>query len=146
MGSDLKFNVDGSARGKPGQAGIGGIMRNSEGSTLCRFSIAVGFQNSNTDEILAIRKACELCASNPSLADRNIQIVSDSSVAVSWANNIDNFGSLTHVQTIYDIRGYLQNLKGLSIAYNPRASNEAADALAKLSSSGGADSIVWEVV
>ncbi|KAK0599896.1 hypothetical protein LWI29_009613 [Acer saccharum] len=146
VGSVLKFNVDGSARGKPGPAGIGGILRNSEGLTLCRFSIAVGIQSSNTAEIIAIRKACELCESNPSLVSRNIQIASDSSVAVSWANSTDNFGSLPHVQIIYDIRGYLQSLKGLSIVYNPRASNEAADALAKASSSGGEDFVVWEVL
>ncbi|TXG65589.1 hypothetical protein EZV62_006864 [Acer yangbiense] len=67
----------------------------------------------------------------------NIQIVSDSSVAVSWANSTDNFGSLPHVQIIYDIRGYLQSLNGLSIVHNLRASNDVADALAKLASGGG---------
>ncbi|KAK0601913.1 hypothetical protein LWI29_028726 [Acer saccharum] len=49
-------------------------------------------------------------------------------------------------ETIYDIRGYQQILKGLSIVYNSRASNDAVDALAKLSSSDVVDSIVWEAL
>ncbi|XVE77345.1 hypothetical protein DITRI_Ditri13aG0055200 [Diplodiscus trichospermus] len=34
----LKFNVDGSARGKPGPAGIGGILRDHRGVAKVRFS------------------------------------------------------------------------------------------------------------
>ena len=82
VGANLKFNVDESARGKPGPTGIGGVLRNSEGSILCQFSIAIGIQDLITTEILAIQKACELCVSNRSLADRSIQIVSDSSVGL----------------------------------------------------------------
>ena len=33
----LKFNVDGFARGLPGQAGIGGVLRDSCGNVLCVF-------------------------------------------------------------------------------------------------------------
>lgn len=34
----LKFNVDGAARGKPGPAGIGGVLRNYKGEVLFMFS------------------------------------------------------------------------------------------------------------
>ncbi|KAK1567635.1 hypothetical protein Q3G72_014531 [Acer saccharum] len=95
-------------------------------------------------EILAILKACKLCTTKLSLVNRNIQIVSDSLEAVSWANNLEDFGSLLHVNAVYDIRNHLQKMKGMSIVFNPRASNVMADGLAKMSSNGGADSIVWE--
>ncbi|TXG73818.1 hypothetical protein EZV62_002397 [Acer yangbiense] len=36
-----------------------------------------------------------------------------------------------------------EDFDGLSIVFNSRASNDVTDGLAKLSSSGGADSIVW---
>ncbi|KAK2642973.1 hypothetical protein Ddye_024736 [Dipteronia dyeriana] len=58
----LKFNVDGSSRGKPGHAGIGGILRDSKGKkVLCLFSFYMGFLYSNTAELCAIRRAVELC-------------------------------------------------------------------------------------
>ncbi|KAK3218345.1 hypothetical protein Dsin_012315 [Dipteronia sinensis] len=79
----LKFNVDGSARGSPGMAGIGGVMRDSRGKVVCLFSYFVGTTDSNSAEILAIKKEAELCHANPALRGRDISIVSDSKVAVS---------------------------------------------------------------
>lgn len=38
----LKFNVDETARGKPGLAGIGGVLCNSDGDVLVLFSKHVG--------------------------------------------------------------------------------------------------------
>ncbi|KAK3222582.1 hypothetical protein Dsin_009607 [Dipteronia sinensis] len=86
---DLKFNVDGSTRGKPGPTGISGVLKNSKGKIMCLFSLFIGIQDSNTAEIMAIHKACMLFASNPSIAGHNIIIVNDSSTAVSWANNTE---------------------------------------------------------
>ncbi|KAK3199353.1 hypothetical protein Dsin_022768 [Dipteronia sinensis] len=79
----LKFNVDGSSRGKPGQAGIGGVLHNANGRILCLFSAHVGMEESNTSEILAIHRALKLCVSKPELKGRDMVIVSDSKVAVS---------------------------------------------------------------
>ncbi|KAI9161242.1 hypothetical protein LWI28_015677 [Acer negundo] len=43
----LKFNVDGSAKGKPGPVGIGGVLRDSRGKILCLFfSFFVGNEDS----------------------------------------------------------------------------------------------------
>ena len=38
----LKFNIDGTSRGKPGSAGIGGVLRDSNGKVLCLFSFYMG--------------------------------------------------------------------------------------------------------
>ncbi|KAK2660971.1 hypothetical protein Ddye_007504 [Dipteronia dyeriana] len=122
----------GSARGKPGPAGIGGVLRNSTGTIICLFSLFVGIQDSNTAEILAIHKACELCALNPRLSGRKIQIVSDTMVAVSWANNVEVFRSFSNRNIIYDIKEFLLLKKDLSVSFNSRASNSEADNLAKL--------------
>ena len=73
----LKFNLDGLARGKPGPAGIGGVLRDYRGKVLCLFLICVGSQDSNTDELMAIEKTCSLCASNSILKGRDIDIVSN---------------------------------------------------------------------
>ncbi|KAK2651641.1 hypothetical protein Ddye_011497 [Dipteronia dyeriana] len=104
-GDKLKFNVDGSPRGRPGLAGIGGVFRDSEGKVVCLFSLSVGIQDSNTAEILAFRKACELCDSVQRLAEGNIQIVSDSMVAVSWANSMDDFGAFLIFTQFLTLKG-----------------------------------------
>ena len=74
----LKFNVDGSSRGVSGTVGIGGVLRNSKGKVLCLFSAYVGFQDAISTEVLAIQKACSLCASSASLFGKETAIVSDS--------------------------------------------------------------------
>ena len=53
----LKFNVDGAARGKPGPAYIGGVLRNIEGGLNFAFSVNVGMKESNEAEFLAILQA-----------------------------------------------------------------------------------------
>ncbi|KAK2639898.1 hypothetical protein Ddye_027693 [Dipteronia dyeriana] len=118
----LKFIVDGSARGKPGPAGIGGVLCNSDGRILCMFSQFVGSLDSNTAEILAIRQVVQLCASKPFLVGSDITIITDSKVAVSWIHD-DDFGSLTHISAVYDIRTLLADLGGISVVYNSRVTN-----------------------
>ena len=56
----LKFNVDGSSRGKPVQAEIRGVLRNSEGEVLLMFSKNIGVCDSNEAEVLAILKGLKL--------------------------------------------------------------------------------------
>ncbi|MBA0819729.1 hypothetical protein Gohar_027813, partial [Gossypium harknessii] len=49
-----KFNVDESARGKPGPGGCGGVLRNSSGDIL-----ALGIIDSNVAKVLAIKVALD---------------------------------------------------------------------------------------
>ena len=53
----FKFNVDEAAPGKPGPAGIGGVLRNHKGKILHMFSKNVGGKDSTEAEILAILEA-----------------------------------------------------------------------------------------
>lgn len=82
----LKFNVDGSAMGKSGLAGIGGLLRNSVGVVLAIFSISVGVLDLNVAEVIAIRKTYIMVKENEELRSVNITIESDSLNAVSWVN------------------------------------------------------------
>ncbi|XP_022769485.1 uncharacterized protein LOC111312959 [Durio zibethinus] len=56
----LNFNVDGAARGKPGQSGCGGVPRNEEGQVVALFSGPLGIQDSNIAELMAIKMALEI--------------------------------------------------------------------------------------
>ncbi|KAK3204439.1 hypothetical protein Dsin_018485 [Dipteronia sinensis] len=127
----LKFNVDGLARGNPGPAGIGGVLKDNKGKVVCLFSLFVGIRDSNEAELRAIEKAAQLCASNSAMVGRDITIVSDSKVTVSWINE-EVFGNLSLVDMVYDVSSYLATLEGASVSFAPRASNSFADSLAKL--------------
>jgi hypothetical protein len=142
MGDELSFNVDGSARGNPRDAGIGGVLRDSSGKVLCLFSLYVGVVDSNSAEVLAIHRACQLISSNVRLASRNIALISDSKTAVSWIKSKD-FGNFKLVNLIYDIRSFLHNSIGKSIFFKPRGSNSFADSLAKGGSSRSGDRLEW---
>ncbi|KAK3169154.1 hypothetical protein Dsin_000058 [Dipteronia sinensis] len=128
----LKFNVDGSAKGAPGLAGMGGVLMYSNRKILCIFSSFLGVKDANSAEIEAIHRACSLCVSNDDLRDR----------AVSWVNEGD-FGSLKHINLIYDIRNILHYLSNTVVLYNSRATNSFADLLAKKGSSRNGDFIQW---
>ncbi|KAL4312689.1 hypothetical protein GQ457_01G018530 [Hibiscus cannabinus] len=47
----LKFNVDGSAKGQPGSAGGGDVLRDAEGCILVLFSGPLGLLGSNMAEL-----------------------------------------------------------------------------------------------
>lgn len=53
----LKFDVDGTVRGKPGLVGIDGVLCNSKGEVLYMFLKLVGFCDSNVADVLAILEA-----------------------------------------------------------------------------------------
>ncbi|KAK3228933.1 hypothetical protein Dsin_000814 [Dipteronia sinensis] len=100
----VKFNVDGLAREKPSSAGIGGVIRDYTSKVLGLFSSFVGNLDSNIVELLAIHIACSICISCASLWERDILLVRNSKVVVSWVNSKDDIESLKLVDMIYDIR------------------------------------------
>ncbi|XP_022774106.1 uncharacterized protein LOC111316412 [Durio zibethinus] len=58
-----KINVDGSAIGKRGPTGIGGVVENHKGQILLLFSKHIGIQDSNFAELLAVVEALSIIVS-----------------------------------------------------------------------------------
>ena len=83
----LKFNVDGSARGKPGPAGIGGVLRDCSGVVKAVFSKAIGVTDSNVAELLAVREALRIFTDSSWVSSHKLTIESDSSNVVNWVLN-----------------------------------------------------------
>ncbi|PWA51835.1 reverse transcriptase [Artemisia annua] len=83
----LKFNVDGVARGKPGPAGIGGLLRKNCGAVVAMFSIPIGVLDSNVVEVMAIKEACRMVTEKLDLSSSGIIVKSDSLNAVSWVRH-----------------------------------------------------------
>ena len=83
-GDILKINTDGSSRGNPGQAGVGGVGRDTNGNVIFMFSIHKGVHSNNVMEALAIKVAMmQAC----SLGWRKIVCESDSQIVVDMINN-----------------------------------------------------------
>ena len=91
---------------------------------------------------MSINYACSLCVENPLLRDIDIEIVSDSLMAVTWINS-DHVGSLAHVNLVYGIWDHLRSHAALSVRFSSRASNSYANSLAKKGSNNKGDIIHW---
>ena len=109
---------------------IRGVLRDFKGDILCIFSFSIRTQDSNSVELLTVHRACVICDSYKLLRDRMVEIVSDSSVVVNWITGGD-IGSVSHVDSIYDIREIMSARGNLSVGYNPITTNVLADLLAK---------------
>ncbi|KAK3193998.1 hypothetical protein Dsin_025308 [Dipteronia sinensis] len=142
--SSLKFNVDGSSRGNPGDSGIGGVLRDGSGKVHGLFFEFVGVSDSIIAELLAIHKTISLCSSSPFFHDKEVIFISDSKATVSWIN-AEGIGSLTHVHLIYDICNVLNNLWNARVIFNSRSSNSFADSLAKMGSGKEGDRLIWDL-
>ncbi|KAK3206432.1 hypothetical protein Dsin_020478 [Dipteronia sinensis] len=118
------------------------MLRDLNGKVMCLFSNFVGITDSNTAELWAFKKAVQLCIANPELWGRDIAVVSDSKVAVSWVNDED-FGNIGHINSIYDIRSSMSYFGSLEVVYDSRAFNSFADSLAKMGSSIVGDFVEW---
>ena len=56
----FKLNFDGAAKGNPGPVGIGGVIRNSEGSILGVFWGVIGETTNNVVEIKALMTGLDM--------------------------------------------------------------------------------------
>ncbi|EOY04008.1 Uncharacterized protein TCM_019268 [Theobroma cacao] len=83
---ELNFNVDGSAKGKPGPSGCGRVLRNLKGILLGIFFGLFGYQDSNYTKTMAILHA--LLLSSPLYISAKGIIESDSKLTLSWVNNV----------------------------------------------------------
>ena len=83
LAGSLKFNVDGSAQGKPGLAGCGGVLKDTDGKVLALFSCLLEPCDANVAELLGIRWAFDIFLSSDRFVGKELVIESDSAVALA---------------------------------------------------------------
>src|ERR1044072_1958977 len=127
----VKFNVDGSAIGSPGETGIGGVLRNTGKEIIGFFSLHTGPGFAFEAEVYSIHFVLLVCQQ---FVIRNVIIESDCLVAVSWVNNKEN--------RPWKLQNYLNHIDYLVLEVNClqikhilREGNVLADFLAKKGSS-----------
>ncbi|KAK8995707.1 hypothetical protein V6N11_075967 [Hibiscus sabdariffa] len=82
----LKFNVD-EACSHEGKCGVGGVLRDENGSTLMEFSLSIGYGSALMAEIVAIKFAVERFTSSQWANRSRLVVESDSKTSVDWVLN-----------------------------------------------------------
>jgi ribonuclease HI len=119
--------TDGAARGNPGPAGIGVVIKDENGPILEKISRRLGITTNNQAEYQAIIIGLEKAIS---LGVKNVVVKSDSELVVNQINGhykIKNTALRPLYQKVVQLIGQLESF---SIFYIPREQNAAADALA----------------
>ncbi|HTY81928.1 MAG TPA: ribonuclease HI family protein [Dehalococcoidales bacterium] len=119
--------TDGAARGNPGPAAIGAVIRDESGSVLATISKCLGTTTNNQAEYCAIIAALEKAVS---LGAKSVEIFSDSLLVVE---QICGRYKIKHaaLRTLYqDVVKLIGSLESFKITYVPRERNKAADELA----------------
>ena len=123
----LIIYTDGAARGNPGPAAIGVIIRDESGNTVASISRRLGVTTNNQAEYKAIIAGLEKAIS---LGARRIMIKADSELAVKQINGQYKIKN-TALRPLYqEIVRLIGSLESFSITNIPRKQNSAADALA----------------
>jgi len=119
--------ADGAARGNPGPASIGIIIKNEQGKLIASVSQRIGTTTNNQAEYMAIITALEKAIS---LGARQVDLYSDSELVVRQINGRYRVKKAA-LKPLYQRAKQLQNsLEGFTITHIPREQNAEADNLA----------------
>ena len=122
----LKLFSDGGARGNPGPAAAGAILKNSTGETVAQISQFLGDATNNQAEyfaaLLGVQKAVELGATE-------IEILLDSKLVVEQVAGRWKIKDLELKKIAEKIHAVLGKFKNWEISHIPREKNQEADAL-----------------
>jgi ribonuclease HI len=134
----VKFNVDGSPRGNPGEAGARGILRNDTGGWCMGFSCYLGPQSNMFAELWAIRQGLLIAWDK---GFRSLIVETDSLEAI---HNIQSKPPHSpFLALLSDIKELMQREWRCKLGHVLREANACADFLAKLGPSLPNDLTIW---
>jgi ribonuclease HI len=120
-------NIDGAARGNPGPAAYGVVLRRPDGQTLESLGKYIGRLTNNAAEYYALIAALDYAAAN---GLKRLRVESDSQLIV---NQMKGLYKVKHpdLRPLHErAKKQAARLEAFSIQYVPRERNRAADALA----------------
>ena len=124
--SRLTINVDGGARGNPGPAAIGVVVRDGSGEVLEELGERIGEATNNVAEYRALLRGIELAAAH---GGTELELIGDSELVVRQVEGrykVKNAG----IKPLHaDVKRALQDFDSWSIRHVRRAENADADRL-----------------
>ncbi|MDD3531632.1 MAG: reverse transcriptase-like protein [Candidatus Pacebacteria bacterium] len=134
------IHADGGARGNPGPAGAGAVVRDHLGNIVASVSEYLGIRTNNYAEyeavILALEKVHELAKGD--LANTSVMVKMDSELVVKQMTGVYKIKHPDMQAQAARLKELAAPLGLISFAHVPRAQNSDADALANEAMDRGA--------
>jgi ribonuclease HI len=122
----LTVNVDGGARGNPGPAAIGVVVRNDDGAVVEQVGETIGKTTNNVAEYRALLRGIELAAAHG--ADE-VELIGDSELIVRQVEGRYKVKHADMKELHAQAKAMLGDFDRWSIRHVKRAQNADADAL-----------------
>jgi len=134
--NSYKLNFDGASKGNPGQAGFGGIIRDSKGKLKQLYYGSLGWDTNNSAELEGLWQGLSIAK------EFNLQpllVEGDSQIIINMANRIQNGSQTRKVAHSWRLEARLNSIerellqnRALSFLHTKREGNKTADLLANL--------------
>ena len=124
--SRLIVNVDGGARGNPGPAAIGVVVRDGEGAVLEEVGERIGEATNNVAEYRALRRGIELAATHGAT---ELELIGDSELVVRQVEGRYKVKNPGMKELYAEVMRALRDFDSWSIRHVRRADNADADRL-----------------
>lgn len=124
--SKLTVNVDGGARGNPGPAAIGVVVRDQGGAVLEELGETIGRATNNVAEYRALLRGVELAAAH---GGTELDLVGDSELVVKQMKGQYKVKDATMRKLNAEVKAALRPFDSWSIRHVRRAENADADRL-----------------
>jgi len=138
----LVIHIDGGARGNPGPAGAGIVIRTDSGNLVHEAGYYLGHQTNNAAEYYALIRALERasrCAAQP------LAVYSDSELLVRQITGAYEVKSPRLADLYRQVQLLLLRIGGWSLRHVAREENRRADELANLAIDQQRDVIVFDI-
>ncbi len=122
----LTVNVDGGARGNPGPAAIGVVVRDEGGAVLEEHGETIGRATNNVAEYRALLRGVELAAA---LGGTELDLVGDSELVVKQMKGQYKVKDANMRELNAEVKAALRPFESWSIRHVRRAENADADRL-----------------
>ncbi len=122
----LTVNVDGGARGNPGPAAIGVVLRDDGGEVVAEVGERIGRATNNVAEYRALLRGIELAAEHGA---EQIELIGDSELVVRQVEGRYKVKDAGMRELHTEVKRALAGFDGWSIRHVKRAQNADADRL-----------------
>lgn len=126
MQKKLVINTDGGARGNPGPAGIGVVIKSESGDMVYQYGGFIGVATNNVAEYKALIKALEEARH---LGAGEVRIQMDSELIVKQMQGVYKIKEPTLKGLAQEVFGLLNNFSKFSFHHVRREFNKEADAM-----------------
>jgi ribonuclease HI len=138
----LILNIDGGARGNPGPAGAGVVLKTDDGRRICEAGFFLGRQTNNAAEYNALIRGlqrAQRCDPQP------IRVCSDSELLVRQVTGAYRVRSAALAKLYQQVQLLLIKVSRWSIHHVRREENQLADRLANLAMDQRRDVVVYDI-